>query len=55
MPLSHQHNKALYSSPTIAKALSLSSFSILPGGELLENRVTQQNACTDQCEREVGD
>lgn len=27
MPLSHQHNKVLYFSPTIAKALSLSSFS----------------------------
>lgn len=28
MPLSHQHNKVLYCSPTIAKALSLSSLSI---------------------------
>lgn len=50
MPLSHEHNKVLYASPTIAKALSLS---VLPGGKLPQNAVTQLNACGGKSEEGV--
>lgn len=44
MPLSHQHNKVLYFSPTIAKAFSLLLCRFNLEGNYL--RVTQQNPRT---------